>query len=250
MTERSSSRTARPSFWPRFRDAEQRHAAMLIVSAVVFIVVLTLALTLSSFAYVGSERLRVGDIASRDILSPAAESYTSEILTESRRQLAGDSASSIYFPPNPDIARAQNALLQEVISEITEIRADETLSEDEKLAELGVVGTVELSDEEAGIILDMEDSVWQAVSAEASNVLERVMRESIREGDLASVRDGLAMQVSVRFNATNAAVVTGLAQDLVRPNRLLNQAATEEARQNAIDAIQPEVRSFEQGQVV
>ncbi len=250
MTERSSSRAARPGFWPRFRDAEQRHAAALIASAVIFIVVLTLALTLSSFAYVGSERLRVGDIASRDILSPAAESYTSDILTESRRQLAGDSVSSIYFPPNPDIARTQNALLQEVISEITEIRADESLSDDEKLAELSIVGTIELSSEEAGIILDMEDSVWLAVSAEASNVLERVMRESIREGDLVSVRDGLAMQVSVRFNATNAAVVTGLVQDLVRPNRLLNQAATDEARQNAIDAIQPEVRSFEQGQVV
>ncbi len=250
MTERKPLRKEWSLPKSIFKNAKQRTAAMLIASVVVFVLVLTIALALSSFASGGNEVLRVGDISPRDILAPSTQTYTSDILTESRRQTAGDSVSNIYFPPNPDVAREQIALLQDVLAQIDEIRADEDLAESVKLAELSALGIVELSPEESISILNVDDSVWVSVSTEANNVLERVMREPIREVDVANVRDGLAMQVSVRFNATNAAIVTGLVRDLVRPNRLLNQAATDEARQAAIEAVEPEERSFEQGQVV
>jgi len=250
MTERKPTRKIRLSQRPIFKNEKQRNAAALVASAIVFVLTLTLALALSSFADSGNELLQVGDIAPRDILAPSAQSYTSAILTESRRQMASDSVNNVYFPPNPDIAREQIALLQDVIARIDEIRANEDLSDSDKRQELASLGIIELSPEEADPILNMDENTWSSVSTEATTVLERVMREPIREVDVNSVRDGLAMQVSVRFNATNAAVVTGLARDLVRPNRLLNQAATDDARQAAVAAVEPEVRSYEQGQFV
>jgi membrane-associated HD superfamily phosphohydrolase len=96
----------------------------------------------------------------------------------------------------------------------------------------------------------MDDDTWRAVAAEAVNVLERMMRESIRESDLALVTEQLPSQVALRFDAHTASVIVALVRDLLRPNRFPNPGATELAQQTAANNVAPESRSFERGQIV
>ncbi len=96
----------------------------------------------------------------------------------------------------------------------------------------------------------MDDDTWRSVSGEAVNVLERVMRELIRESDLSLMTDQLPSQVALRFDTQTAGVIVALVRDLLRPNRFPNPSATELARQAAANAVAPESRSFERGQIV
>jgi len=119
-----------------------------------------------------------------------------------------------------------------------------------RAADLRAISPVTLSDEVIETLLSISEADWSAVASEALAVLERVMRQPIRDTDLDDLRNTVPMQVSVRLNALNAAVVSALVRDLIVPNRALNQDATQRATENRLNAIAPETRTFEAGQVI
>lgn len=194
--------------------------------------------------------LEVGEIAPEDIRAPTSVTYVSEVLTEQRRQAATASVNPIYAPPDPNVARQQIQLLQQVLEFIDNIRSDAYGTIDQKISDLSAVTALTLDEAIAETILQMDDETWRAVEGEMVNVLERVMRESIRETDLPVIIDTLPTQVSVRFNTQAVAVVTAVVEDLLRPNRFPDPEATENARREAANLTPTESRSFERGQVV
>src|SRR5690606_15691413 len=119
-----------------------------------------------------------------------------------------------------------------------------------KAADLRAITALRLEDSVIETILQLDDDTWRAVIGESVNVLERVMREPIREFDLPTVLEQLPSQVALRFDARTSGVIVALVQDVLRPNRFMNPQETEAARQVAIDSVEPETRSFERGQVV
>lgn len=194
--------------------------------------------------------LQVGDVAETDILAPMSITYVSDVLTEERRQAAIASVSPVYAPPDPNVARQQIQLLQQIIDFIDNVRRDPYGTLDQKIADLSAITALTVDETYLQTILEMDEETWRAVAGEMVVVLERVMRESIRESDLSLVIDTLPTQVSVRFNAQSAAVVTAVVEDLLRPNRFPDLEATENARREAANRTPTESRSFERGQVV
>jgi putative nucleotidyltransferase with HDIG domain len=75
------------------------------------------------------------------------------------------------------------------------------------------------------------------------------MRGEIREANLPSIITQLPTQVSVRFTEEQADVIVAIVKDLLRPNTLLNQEATESARDVAAEGVEVR-RSFERGQII
>ncbi|MBW4438675.1 MAG: HDIG domain-containing protein [Pleurocapsa minor GSE-CHR-MK-17-07R] len=232
------------------RDPARVKRLMVGLSLLVFVLVIWAVLAFASLGLGITESVTVGGVAPRDVLAPFTITYTSDLLTGIRQEDAADAVFPVYDPPDPNVARQQIQLLQQILSFITDVRADGFATPAQRLGDLRAISSLTLDEPIIDTIASVDDATWQAISTEASTVLERVMRESIRENDLLGVIDGLAMQVSVRFNPVNANVVTALVEDMVRPNRMLNEVATESARQAAVDAVEPETRSFVRGQVV
>jgi hypothetical protein len=250
MTERTRSRllTGRINL---LRSPEQRQTAAYIAAAIIFLVVIVGALTFDGIApFRDDAEFEVGMVAPRDVLAPYTLTYPSVVLTETQRQVAQNNVSPIYDPPDPEVARQQIALLQQVITYINDVRADSYGTFEQRLSDIQQINALTLDDQTIETILTLDEPTWQAVASESSAVLERVMRESIRDADLEPVRDALPTQVSVRFSAANAAVVTAIVEDLIRPNRALNEAATESARQLALEAVPEQTRTFERGQAI
>lgn len=194
--------------------------------------------------------LQEGMIAAQDIRAPINLTYVSDVITERRRLSAMADVSPIYDPPDPAVARQQMLLLGQILDFIDNVRGDAFGTRAQKIDDITKITALSLNPEVLDFIVSMDAETWRAVSSEISLVLERVMRESIREVDVSQILDQLPTQVSVRFDNNSAAVVIAFTHDLVRPNRFPNPLATETARQAAAIAISPESRSFERGQVI
>jgi putative nucleotidyltransferase with HDIG domain len=222
-----------------------------VLAAIGFVLACTAIVSLDSLLpSTQGTQLRIGDVAAQDIRAPVSITYVSDVLTEARRQAAIAGVSPVYDPPDPNVARQQIQLLRQILDYIDNVRRDPFGTLAQKETDISYITALTLSDDIIRIILQMDDERWRAVDTEASIVLERVMRESIRQSDIPVVTDTLPTQVSVRFDPDSAAVVVAIVSDLIRPNRLPNPAATEQARQTAAANVPSESRSFERGQIV
>ncbi len=228
------------------------HTIGVILVAVVAVLLSTLIVSFDSVFQSANDAsaLQVGSVVAQDIRAPYSITYVSDVLTQRQRDAAANSISPIYDPPDPNVARHQITLLQQILDFIDNVRKDPYGTQQQKIADINDITALQLDQNIIESILQMDDDAWRAVASEAVNVLERVMRESIRESDLSLMSDQLPSQVALRFDTDTVAVIVALAQDLLRPNRFPNPQATELARQAAADNVAPESRSFERGQVV
>ncbi len=234
------------------REDSPLHSVGLALVTGVFVLLSTLIVAFDSFAPFDANDplLRVGGLAPRDIRAPFNITYESVVLTERRRQDAANAVSTVYDPPDPNVARQQIALLQQILDYIDNIRRDPYGSSAQKRGDITAITALRLNETVIDNMLQLDDETWRAATAEAIIVLERVMREAIREPDLALVIDQLPSQVALRFDARTASVIVGLVKDLLRANRFANPAATESAQLAASAATAPESRSFERGQIL
>jgi cyclic-di-AMP phosphodiesterase PgpH len=220
-------------------------------SALLFVLLATLIIAGEAlFGARLTSSLQVGDIAAENILAPRSVTYNSDVLTQRSQREAAAAVGVVYDPPDPNVSRAQSQLARQILDFIKNVRRDLFASPEEKLSDLRQITALTLTDEQFTTILGMSVDAWQAVDDEIINVLERVMRESIRETDLNVLRNQIPTQVSIRFSALESDIIVAIVKDLVRPNTFPNATATEAARQSAVDSVEPVPRSFTLNEVV
>lgn len=195
--------------------------------------------------------LSVGDVAPRVIVAPTtARPFTSEILTQEARLAAREGVQIRYYPPDPNVARQQTQLTQQIVDFINNVRADVYATQEQKAEDIRQITALTLDDNNINALLRVDDETWTAIANETLSVLQRIMRETIRPNQIDSLRDQLTIQVSVRFNPQERDIIVGMLEDLIRPNTFENPEATEVARQEASDAIQPLQRTFVRGETI
>jgi putative nucleotidyltransferase with HDIG domain len=224
-----------------------------VVSVATFFVLLTTFLVAFNDLFPnqnGITGLQIGDIARQDIHAPISLTYESEELTNQRRQAVAAAVQPVFSAPNPDVARRQSQLARQILDFIDNLRRDPFATPEQRLGDLGLITALTLDEATMQRILTIDDSMWQAIDEQIVTVLERVMRDEIREDDMFDMPTQVRLEVSVRFSNEDAAVITAIVSDLIRPNTFENPEETEAARQAAIASVQPEQRSFERGQIV
>jgi putative nucleotidyltransferase with HDIG domain len=194
--------------------------------------------------------LKEGDVASQDILAPFAITYESEDLTEQMREAAVRGVSARYTPPDTNVARQQLEHLRLAAAYITSVRADQYASEEQKLADIAALGGVQLSQETAQGILELNDSQWKTIQQEAITVLEIVMRETIRDDQVESTRSGVTLKVSLALSEDQAAITADLVAAFIAPNSFFSESLTESAKQAASDRVQPVSVTFAVGETI
>ncbi len=194
--------------------------------------------------------LEVGDVSSQDLLAPFALSYESKVLTEQSRSAAESAVAEVFDPPDSAIARQQLEQLNTTLDYIAAVRADTSVSAEQRLQDLSKLSEVQLSPEAARTIFRLSPTRWEAVRLEASSVLEQVMRGEIREGRLEDARRGLPTLVSISMAEDQANLVVELVGPFVAPNALYNASSTQFARQEARDSVAAVNRTFALGETI
>ncbi|MCL4561133.1 MAG: HDIG domain-containing protein [Chloroflexi bacterium] len=194
--------------------------------------------------------LKIGDVAPQDIPAPKAITYESQVLTEQAREDAANSVAPVYLPADPSIARRQVENMKVAINYITAVRADTFGSPQQKANDLQQISSIKLQTDTISRILSLNDSRWEAVQQEAMNVLEQMMRNTIRQDRLNDTLRSIPTLISFSMSEEQASIVSDLVSGFVVPNSPYSPEQTEAARQTKRDAVLPIMRSYMAGETV
>ncbi len=194
--------------------------------------------------------LSIGSVPSENVIAREDSTFTSEILTNQERENARAQVPSFFDPPDPNVARQQTQLTQQIIEFIDNVRNDSYATLDQQITDINQITALTLSEDTIRNLLELTDDRWSTVRSELITVLERVMRQSIRESELQNFRDQLPTQVSVRLSQPESQIVTDITNDVIRSNTFENPEKTLTAQTEAANAIEPQQRRFIVGQTV
>ncbi len=195
--------------------------------------------------------LEVGQVATRDVFAPISRTYVSTVLTMQRREDASRAVQPIYNQADLNVAREQSSLAARILEYIDNVRRDPYASLEQRIADLQAITALQLHPENTiRPIALMSDEAWALIRSEVLSLLERVMRDSIRDIDLPRTLERLPNQASLRFSSSEVAIIADLVSDLIRPNQRIDLEATEAARAAAAANVPDQTVSFQRGQLV
>ncbi len=241
----------RPSFLQRVsRDPARWRARLRLVLFAIFVGAVVFIVQVVDFPGAGSVQVEVGQPSPKTVVSPISTSYTSEVLTNEAREQARQKVQPIYDLPDTHVARRQIARAQDVIAFINLVRNDPNATRAQKIAWLQAIPDLNLTEAEAANILDLSEDEWQAVANEALRILGIVMRQEIREGEEQKARRSVPSLISLQLNEKQAEAVEALVSGLIVANTFYNEEATQRARDEAAQKVQPVQRNIEAGEVL
>jgi putative nucleotidyltransferase with HDIG domain len=198
----------------------------------------------------GALPLNVGDVAPRDLQAPEAIEYISEVRTEDARAVAARAVLPTYSVPDPSIARGQIERLRAALDFISLVRNDEFATPEQKQADLQSLSDFTLKPETIEQILNLSTARWDTIQQEALSVLEQVMRNTIREENVQTIRRNVPSLVSLALTEEQAALVVELVSAYITPNSFNSPELTEASRQAARDDVQPVTQTYKPGEMV
>ncbi len=223
--------------WNRFfnqrllPDPAQRR----LVWAVVFFVLLTAVIA----GYSRPEKVSVqaGQPASRDIDAPKTIINRPE--TDRLRQEQAAAVPDVY-ELNPSVSKAAAEDVSRFFAKAKEVRADAALTYQQKLAKLKAESGVTLDDESLALALRAGPAGLANLETWTSGVVGQVMQGSLRADTMDAAKQQVDAQVAaLQLTSADRNFVSALTKATVRPNTVLNQAATQARRQEAMDSVEP-----------
>lgn len=242
--------TAEAATEPQSRFLRYWHSMRLGLIGALFAVGVTLVLLFPQITARQPYNLDLGDIAPEDIRAPAPIDYVSQIETEAAREAAAAAVADIYDPPNAATGRQQVLRAQQILEFVADVRADPYASSELKQSYLGAITALTLSPDDMTALLAVPDAQYELIEREVVGLIEEAMSGTVKEGNVGEVTSRLELKVSPEMPEDLVPLTVGLASDLIVPNSVLNVAATEEARAEAVSGI-PEIRNtFQRGEIV
>jgi putative nucleotidyltransferase with HDIG domain len=234
---------------PHIRTIGLRKVAWLIVIAALAFAGITVAQLMRYVVGAGVVYNR-GDVAAVDLRAPRRTSYVSEVETNRQRDLAEASVAPIFTPPDAQVSRRQMTAALELFERVKAVRADESLSEDERLDRLMAFDRVAINQPMARALIGLTDAQWNRIGGQMLSVLDIALRAPIHPDNLDKARTGVAPLISFSLRAEEADIVNQLASALLAPNTNYDSAATEAARRAARENVKPVERAFEANQII
>ena len=232
---------------------ENRHTKNSALKVVVLIFTCVLAfaaLVLPDLLNQQTQILAVGEVSSQEILAPYSVTFESRVLTEAARESAAAEVQAIYLPPDPNIARAQLEALRNTLYFISTVRDDNYSNQIQKVQDLKSIANLHLTDVEYINLLELTEQEWQAISEESSRVLEFVLRESIRNNQLGTIRNNLPASIDFSFPSDQTKLIISIVSPFIVPTSLFSEEQTQAARDQARSEIEPITRQIMAGEVL
>lgn len=220
------------------------------------------------------QSLRVGEPSHVRLTSPHDRAIDDEAATEEARRLAAESAPAVY---KTDVA-ANSAMVKEVtelfdFAESTARSTPAASTEGGQQVPPAASATAQPTPEERYLRLrerypaldrSNPDGLRELAELTPRDLLEvrqatlallqDAIREPIRDVDLGAARDALSLDLAARvapgLSPNVAALVNTFLSSVIRPNRVVDDAATERRREEAAGAVRPVQTVFRAGQVI
>jgi putative nucleotidyltransferase with HDIG domain len=195
--------------------------------------------------------VKVGQLASRDIIAPRALEFESKVQTDAARVAASAAVAPQYtFTTENAIAIAaaqQLALEARVIRIDTTFAADLTPEGRKSLLEIAVPG---LSEGAKATLVGLDAARWAAVRTESARILDATLRTELRDSEVDDTRTRLSGLMAGGLEESERMLAAELISPLILPNSSYSDELTATARSKAAEAITPVQTTIRQGEVI
>ena len=231
------------------------------VKQVLFLVLTYVLLLAICLVAVAPERydLSVGDVAPSTIT--ASRDIIDEITTEKRRKQAADAVSPVYFKDD-SIAEAVLADMDAAFAEMRAVRelgeqirggwnGDESFTDEDYAQATRLLTRVTLSNYQMRTLMNTDERAFENLYQSVFSASRTALVSTITEGQINDAINNI--QQIVAYNTRTDLwynVAIPMLRACLKPNMLIDQAATEENRQRAYDAVEPTVYKQDQNIVV
>ena len=200
--------------------------------------------------FAGSSAI-VDDVATIDIRAPRALTYESEVATTQRREEAREQVLPQYdYTPERGRSTAEQQL-NEYEDTVAPVDAAFAAVLPDVSREAALRAAVAYLTSGAKNTLAAMDRVeWVALRGEMMRVLEQTQRQEVRDTLLAEARGSLANRVSTRFAPDERALAGELLSPLLVANSTFDAAATDIAREQAANRVDPVRFSIRNGEII
>ncbi|MEL7637044.1 MAG: HDIG domain-containing metalloprotein [Anaerolineaceae bacterium] len=232
---------------------EKRRASNGALKMVILVIACVLAfgaLVLPDLLNQQTQMVAVGEVSSQEILAPYSVTFESRVLTDAARESAAAAVLPVYLPPDPDIARAQLEKLGNTLYFISTVRNDSYSTQIQKVQDLKSLAELSFMDSEYIDLLELTEQAWQAIGVETSRVLEVVLRESIRNSQLGTVKSNLPASIDFSFPNDQTKLIISIVTPFIVPTSLFSEEQTQVARDQARSSIEPITRQIMAGEVL
>ena len=194
--------------------------------------------------------IKIGDVASQDIVAPENDTFVSRVLTEKAKSDAENSVPAKYLPSDPFINRSQIEKLQNILAYITSVRNDEFADINQKTEDLINIANAPISAEEADAILNLTNDQWESIKKETLTVLDQTMRRTIRDTQIQESLNNIPGLINYSIPADQSKLIETLVFPLVTANTLYSEQDTLLARQQASDLVTPVTKTYSKNQAI
>ncbi len=204
--------------------------------------------------------LSVGDVAPKTIT--ASKDIVDELTTERRRRAAADAVSPVYYKDDTvsytvlsdmDAVFSELRAVRELGEQIRNAWGDEggSFTEADYAQASGLVTRLSLSNYQLRTLMNTGESDFESLYQSLVSATRTTLVSTITEGQINDAINNIQQIVSYNTRTDlwyNVAIPTLRAS--LKANMLIDQAATEENRQKACDAVEPTVYKQDQNIVV
>jgi cyclic-di-AMP phosphodiesterase PgpH len=191
-----------------------------------------------------SAAIVVGAPSPVTVNAPREITFESDVLTRKARDAAANNPANIQYTVDPRVQAEQRAAMQAEFEAISRVREDDTLTTAEQEAAVQALDGPSISAELAAQIVALDNSRWQQVTDEARRVYDAIWQErvaGISEADLQALRERELPYVNIATGLSEAErnIVLSFVNTYLKPNRTVDQVATDLQREAARAAVRP-----------
>ncbi|HEY8988160.1 MAG TPA: HDIG domain-containing metalloprotein, partial [Candidatus Limnocylindrales bacterium] len=227
----------------------RRDLSRLIVAAALLVAALTAIFALDLFPK--PLVIKVGDVASADIVAPRLQSYVSKIQTAADKDAASKAVEPVYDYSTEKairIAVAQLAAFGRSVRTIdTAFDPATKPAERSALLQAALPG---LTEDARVTLVSLKPERWAAVRAEASRVLDATERSELRDSSVDQTKVGLSGQMAGGLNEGERTLAAEIINPLVVPNSSFSNDLTVQARIKAADLVPDRMISYAQNETI
>ena len=178
------------------------------------------------------------------IEAPDTITFDSDVETRRAQETAANEVQPVYRV-EPDVVARQREALDDALSSIRGIRANTSIDQDAQVRALTALSSPPITPTLAMSLLELSDTEWQRVARETQTLYDAVMaqrNQELTEADVAELQQsGLpATPALQRMSSTERDIVHHFVVSMLAPNKILDREATEQRRDEARSAVQPQ----------
>lgn len=214
-----------------------------------FIVIFTALLSSKYFLF--QSIVNPDNTCKKDVISPKTITVVDTIRTEQRKKEA-------YQRIEPILITAEDAYIQNnfenLISSIKNIRAKDTTKQlkREELSTLFDISDTNKKNFEINYFITADDARFEMIHNKARKTLDNILKEGVSEKDFSSnnINTYVIKHSDPNITKNQIKIITGLLEQVIVPNMVIDEMATELARKNAVESISPSNVTFNKGTLI